>query len=282
MGISHDVVRNEVAARRWQRLGHQTIVPHLGAIDVAARRWSAIWEVGAGIASLDGVTALQHAGLKGYADDDIHVSVVHTCAIRRVAGVRLHKVIRRLEDEVLAAGMPRTVPAVAALRGATWARSDRQAALILVMTVQQGLATPQQLHDWFQRVRGRSRRAFIRRTILDLFDGVRAIGELDFAHLCRRRGLPEPSRQVLRQGPRGRIYLDVRWDCCGLVVEIDGAQHRQGLAVTADNLRQNAVVLTGDRVLRIDLVGLRLHPAEFLAQVAAAHRCGRAAISGSR
>ena len=52
-----------------------------------------------------------------------------------------------------------------------------------------------------------------------------------------------------------------------MVVEIDGAGHRMGLAVTDDNLRQNAVVLDDDRVLRLDLIGMRLFEEEFMAQV---------------
>ena len=52
----------------------------------------------------------------------------------------------------------------------------------------------------------------------------KASGKFDFARLCRSRGLPEPSRQVVRQTPGGRIYLDVAWDGYDLVVEIDGAR----------------------------------------------------------
>jgi very-short-patch-repair endonuclease len=102
-------------------------------------------------------------------------------------------------------------------------------------------------------------------------DGAQSLGELDFAALCRSHGLPEPDRQVVRRGPRGRIYLDVRWSAIGLVVEIDGSQHRMGLAVTDDNLRQNEVTLSADRVLRVDLVGLRLRPEAFMAQIVRAH-----------
>ena len=72
---------------------------------------------------------------------------------------------------------------------------------------------------------------------------------------------------MVRRGPRGRIYLDVAWEEHGVVVEIDGAQHRQGLAVTSDNLRRNAVQLGGEITLTIDLVGLRLETAAFLGQV---------------
>lgn len=115
------------------------------------------------------------------------------------------------------------------------------------------------------------RRAFLRLLIADLADGAQSLGELDFAAMCRRRGLPEPDRRVIRRGPNGRIYLDVRWSTIGLVVEIDGAQHRTGLALTQDNLRQNAVTLTGDVVLRVDLIGLRVCPDHVMDQVCQAH-----------
>jgi very-short-patch-repair endonuclease len=177
-------------------------------------------------------------------------------------------VIRRLDDELVPVGIPRTRPEVAAVRAAGWAVSDRQAALLLLMPVQQKLTTPAALHAAVGRCLGRRRRAFIKAVVRDVGHGVESLGELDFARLCRARGLPEPSRQVMREGPRGRIYLDVRWERHGLVVEIDGMQHREGLAVSIDNLSRNAVVLAGDRVLRIDRVGLRLHEDAFMDQVA--------------
>jgi very-short-patch-repair endonuclease len=136
------------------------------------------------------------------------------------------------------------------------------------MTVQQRLTTPMRLAAAQRLVRGRTRRSFIRAVVRDIAFGVQSLGELDFARLCRARGLPEPSRQEVRQTPGGRIYLDVGWDDVDLVVEIDGAQHRWGLAVTKDNLRQNDITLSGDRVLRIDIIGLRLATDRFMDQVA--------------
>ena len=268
MGVTHDDIRHEVEACRWQVLGNQTVVPHTGAVSLEGLRWSAVWETGRGIAALDGVTALQAAGLQHYTDETIHVSVVHRCSVKQVPGGKLHKVIRRLPDELAAAGIPRTRPAVAALRAAYWAVSDRQAALILLMTVQQRLATPEQLYSWSKRLRGRKRRKFIKDVVGYIRGGVQSLGELDFAKLCRVRGLPEPTRQALVKGERGRMYLDVRWEGHALVVEIDGVQHREGLQVSADNLSRNEVTLREDRVLRIDLVGLRLHEDVFMDQVA--------------
>jgi hypothetical protein len=267
-GLTYVDVRTEVRAGRWRTHGTQTVAVHNGPLSVEAQRWRAIWETGDKVAALDGVTALQVAGLRNYQDDSIHVSVVHTASVKKLPGVRLHKVIRRIPDELVALGIPRTTPAVAALRAAFWAVTDRQAALILLMTVQQRLVTPQQLVEVSTQLRGRRRRGFIRTVLSDVSGGVQSLGELDFARMCRVRGLPEPSRQVLRHGPRGRIYLDVRWKRSRLVVEIDGAQHREGLNVTADNLSRNAVTLQSDRVLRIDLIGLRLYEDEFMSQVA--------------
>jgi very-short-patch-repair endonuclease len=268
LGITHDHVRNEIRAERWVALGRQSVAVHGGPLPVVAKAWSAIWEVGERIAVLDGATSLVASGLTGFDEDLLHVSVRHTHDVPVLGGVRVHQLIRRLDDELLPGGIPRTTPAVAAVRAAGWAVSDRQAALLLLLPVQQRLTTPAALGLAVASCLGRRRRAFIRGVVHDVALGVESLGELDFARLCRARGLPEPSRQVVRHGPRGRIYLDVRWDGHGLVVEIDGAQHREGLAVTIDNLTRNDVVLGGDRVLRIDLLGLRLHPDASMDQVA--------------
>lgn len=266
LGYDRDAVAREIAGLRWNEHGRHTVALHTGELSDVALRWRAIWEVGHQVARLDGVSSLEVAGLSGFAEDVLHVSVTRNSRCPKVTGVRIHRV-SRLPEELHPATLPRTRPEVAALRAAHWARSDRQAALILVMVVQQRLTTGERLLATTEIVRGRARRRFIRDTALDLADGAQSLGELDFAGLCRAHGLPTPERQVVRRGPKGRIYLDVRWRESSLVVEVDGAGHRLGLAVTSDNLRQNAITLTGDRVLRIDTIGLRLEPDLFMAQV---------------
>jgi very-short-patch-repair endonuclease len=273
LGIDRKMVAREVAGDRWQMWGHQTVAVHTGPLGARALAWRAIWEVGARIAVLDGVSALQAAGLRNYLEPTVHVSVPYGCRISDISGIHLHHV-RRQEGEVMGAGIPRTRPAVAAVRAAHWASSERQAMLALVMPVQQRLVTGPRLVAATEVVTGRGPRALIRRLAMDIADGAHSLGELDFAEMCRRRRLPAPSRQVIRHGPRGRVYLDVRWDDVGLVVEIDGSQHLQGLNVTDDNLRQNAITLQGDMVLRIDLVGLRIYEEAFLDQVEEGLRVG--------
>ena len=103
--------------------------------------------------------------------------------------------------------------------------------------------------------------------VADIAHGAQSLGEVDFAHRCRRWGIPEPTRQAVRRLPGGVAYQDVWWREQRLAVEIDGSGHRMGLAVTADNLRQNELVLGADRVLRLDLLGLRLEEAAFMNQI---------------
>lgn len=266
LGFDRGAVRREVAAERWVRHGAHTVALHTGALSPTAQHWRAVWEVAENVALLDGVSALHIAGLARFTDTVVHVSVPRNARCPRATGVRIHRV-SRVPRERHGSGLPRVTVEVAAVRAAHWAVSDRQAALILCMVVQQRLTTGQRLLEAATRVRGRARRRFIRQVLHDIADGAHSLGELDFARLCRSYGLPEPVRQEVRTTPSGRIYLDVRWEGSRLVVEIDGAGHRMGLAVTDDNLRQNAVVLGDERVLRLDLIGMRLFEAAFMAQV---------------
>lgn len=267
LGVTRWQADAHVEAGRWVRLGTQTFGTRPGPLDDHAQRWRAVWEAGEGIAQIDGVSALQAAGLHGWSEDTVHISALHHHNVRRIDGVTVHKVIRRVEGERAGAGVPRTKPAVAAIRAGHWAVSDAQAATLMAMAVQQRLTTGQQLLDAVDVVKGRTRRAFILRIARDVADGAQALGELQFADACRRRGLPTPSRQVLRRLPGRRAYLDVYFDDYGLVVEIDGAGHLWGLKSVDDNLRENAVVIGGDRVLRVNVIGLRLDEDAFMEQV---------------
>ena len=97
------------------------------------------------------------------------------------------------------------------------------------------------------------------------------MGELDFAGSVVAVDFREPDRQAVVRTSKGRIYLDVRWTAIGLVVEIDGAGHREALSVMDDHLRQNRVTIGENLVLRYDLFALRLHPNEVLDQVCDAY-----------
>ena len=280
-GIDRWAIRSEVNAGRWSLHGARTVAVHTGPLPSEALLWRAVWEVGRG-ALLDGVSALLAGGLQNFESPVVHVSVDHEVRLLgRVDGVRVHQVREPLARDTCSVGVPRVRVGVAAVRAAQWAATDRQAALLLCMSVQQRLVRADDLCPvrWPGAHYGRT--AFVRQLVRDVRDGAQSLGELDFAGLCRQRGLPEPERQVVRAGARGRIYLDVRWRECPLVVEVDGAQHRLGLAISSDNLRRNALAISGETVLTIDLVGLRLWTDDFMTQVAAAHRRLSAALGVS-
>ena len=268
-GLSRHDVASEVLAGRWQRAGRHTVVLGSGDVTGEALWWRAVWETGAG-AALDGAAALLAGGLTGFTPEAIDVSLPTGNRRHSVPGVRRHRRVNVLP--VAGAGIPRVRPELAVIHAAQWARSDRQAALLLCLVLQQRLVAPDALLAAWRAVTRSRRRALIDSVVRDVCDGAQSLGELDFAALCRRRGLPEPSRQAVRVLPDGRVYLDVAWDDIGLVVEIDGGHHALALNPVADALRQNEVVLAAERVLRIPVLGLRLDPEAFLNQVVRAHR----------
>ncbi len=267
LGFTRSQVRAELRARRWRRHGRQAISLHTGPVSGRAELFRAVFEAGGG-AAIDGVSALIDAGLTGFAADVIHLSVHKGAIYRRSRGVRVHETRRRYDgDAEPVGGLNRVALPTATVRGALWAQSDRQAALIPIMAVQQRLVTVPDLAEAFARIIRDKRRALIRAVLRDIGDGVQSMGELDFARMCRRRGLPPPTRQQWRLLPDGRACLDVYWDQYGVVVEIEGIHHAAPLAVIGDSLRQNALTITNDKVLRIPVVGLRTDEEKFMRQV---------------
>jgi very-short-patch-repair endonuclease len=267
IGITRAEIRANIAADRWVRLGRQSVCVHRGPLSQRARHRAAVQEAGPR-AYLDAGSALIEAGLTGFEMPRIRVSVPRGARAWRVKGLDVRQT-RRWDphDLVLDDGLRRARPAVAAVRQALWARTDREAALVLTMTVQQGLATADRVAEALLAVRRDRRRAFVSGVVMDLLGGVRSLGELDVVRECRRRGLPEPSKQVLRRGRNGTYYLDLLWEAWGVVVEVDGIQHSWAAQVVGDAIRQNDITLQGARVLRLPLLGLRVAPDDFFAQV---------------
>lgn len=267
LGVDRFDVRRELGRGRWARRGRNTVAVHRGALPRIAIWRTALWEVGAG-ARLDGTTALAAAGLTGF-DDSIHVSIKHGRAARDApTGVRIHRLRTWSATHTIArSGLPVARPAVAAINAATWAASSRQAALVLLMAVEQRIVTGNALAAELAARSRLPRRALIEAAVADICRGAMSMGELDVARACRRRGLPEPSRQVIRRGHRGRVYLDVYFDDFDVVVEIEGIQHHIAENAVDDALRQNEISVGTTSVLRIPLLGWRTDPEPFLDQI---------------
>lgn len=262
-------VHAELAAGRWRRGGDMTVITYTGPVSPRTAWWRAVLEVGP-TGMLAGVTALQAAGLQNVSDSQIHIATPKSARPRRVPGVVVHETRRLEPTDGVPTGIPRMRVAVAAVFAALWSASDRQGAMFLVTPVQQRLTTPAALADVAARVRRHARRPMLTAVISDLADGVQALSELDFARLCRRAGLPEPSRQRVVHLPGGRAVLDVEWDAWKVAAEIDGLQHMEAATWLADAWRHNDVVADGRLLLHFPHLAVRLDPDRVIAQVRAA------------
>jgi len=267
LGVTRWQVRAELRARRWRAVGRQSVVTHTGPLPLPARHWVAVFEAGPR-AFLDGSSALLAAGLTGFEVPVIRLSVPRGARVyRQLAGVDVRQTRRWAADDVAGAGLPRARVEVAAIRAALWARSDKQAALVLTMVVQQRLTTAERLAEESLRILRDRRRSLVHQVVLDLLGGVRSLGELDVVRESRRRGIPEPTKQVFRKGRNGRYYLDLVWEEWGLVVEVDGIQHAWANQVVGDALRQNDLSLQDLTMLRLPLLGFRVARDEFFDQI---------------
>lgn len=272
-GLTRAEVRAQVKARRWQRVWSRSLCLHTGEVPVTGRQWAAVFE-GGDRAMLDGAASLVASGLTHYDVETSRVSVPRGVKPLRGKGLDIRRTRRWREEDRVATGVPRTRVPVAAVRAAMWARSDRQASLLLTLPVQQGMTTAGLLGEALLDVKRDRRLRLMHAVVLDLVGGARSLGELDFAAACRRRGLPEPSRQIVRRGKDGRYYLDVCWKDFCVVVEIDGIHHTWATEVVPDALRQNEVTLGDARVLRMPLLAFRVAQDEFFDQIERALRAG--------
>lgn len=251
-GVPRWLIRLEITTGRWQRTGRQTVVVHNGPLRAAACRWIAVLEVGLH-AALDGVSALQHAGLTALTDEEVHVIAPKGATPAHPPGVRVHESRRFCEDDVITAGLRRTRPAVAAVHAALWAVTDRQATYVLLLVVQQRLARASDIADVVARVRRHRRRTLLRSVVAQLAVGVQALSELDVAEDMRRRGLPEPSRQVVRKRPSGTQYLDCDLPAYGVTLEIDGAGHDEPWQRLTDLVRDIVLTAEGRSTVRLPI-----------------------------
>jgi very-short-patch-repair endonuclease len=237
-------------------------------------RWIAVLAAGAGRpALLGGLSALETLGMRGFSTDGVHVLV--PAGMRDKDGppwVVVHRTARLAGPDINRMGSPPgTMAARSLVDAAQWARTDDRARSVIAAGFQQRLVGPDDMAQVLVRMPRARRRALIAQAVADAAGGVHSLPEREFVGLCRRGGLPEPTRQARRRDALGRQrYLDAYFEQWGLHVEIDGGQHMDVRHWWADMRRQNDLWIPGDRVLRFPAWAVRERPAEVLAQVRAA------------
>ncbi|MEU8608968.1 DUF559 domain-containing protein [Actinoplanes sp. NPDC048791] len=224
-------------------------------------------------ATLAGLSAAETGGLRGHADDKIHLLLP---AERRPTGlgpdVVVHRSTRLDAADVLTNGRPpRTRMARSIIDAAQWARSDDQARIVIAACFQQRLVALRSVEAVLDRLCRARRRQLILQTARDAAGGAHSLAEINLTRLCDAHGLPEPARQLVRRDAAGRRrYLDAYWEQWRIHVEVDGGQHFDPQHAWADMQRQNDLWIAGDRVLRFPAWALRQAPASVAAQLRAA------------
>ena len=207
-------------------------------------------------AVLSGTSALEVSGLKGFSDDHVSVCIPHgqhrPHLVTDLVTIRVHE-SRNLPatDLHATARPPRMKQLRAVVDAASSAGSDQACRTILVMSVQQRLASPSLLRRRVLERANLPRRALILETLDDVEGGSQSLPELDYLRGLRKFGMPEPTRQRRVRRPGGRYYLDAEFDPWAVTVEINGVQHLELVQKEWDDMRRTQLAIGGRLVVDI-------------------------------
>ncbi len=240
--VGRNAMRWRLRSGRWQRHGRGVLVAHSGPLSSAQLTWAELLRCGTD-AVLAGLAAAQLDGfrvpsqiLRGPVD------VLLPPTRKRLGGAATVRRSQFLSDaDVHPARLPRrTRLPRSVVDAASWARFDDDARALVASGVQQRLVRSEGILAVAHRLHVFPRRRLIIATAHAASGGSHAVGELDALAMCRDHGLPLPTRQARRAGPRGVVrWLDLHFEEYGLVVEIDGLWHMEVSAWWADLRRLN-------------------------------------------
>ncbi len=276
LGVTARQVDYHVAARRWREIAHDVVVLHRGPLVREARRWVATLGAGDVPVALACWTALELHGLRGWHREPIHVVVPRGDKPARFEWLVVHESRRHdAEDVARRGGLPVHGIERAAIDAAAWQPSWRTASGLMAAVVQQRLTTPDAVLGELERAGQIRHRRTMQVALLDVVGGAQSLEEIDFARLCRRAGLPEPTRQERRRDARGKVrFLDVEWRLRGggrLVVEVDGVGHMER-EQWYDDLLRDAELGSDTRTIRIRIpAGAARHEPERVLAIVRRH-----------
>jgi hypothetical protein len=261
LSIDWERVRNQVAARRWVVHTPRVVGTTTGALTWDQRCWVSVLHAGPR-SLLGGLSAAEMWGLTGWHRETITVLVDDELAFEPVEGVRFFR--SRRPFELLRAarpGIPRAQLEPAALLWAAYDAPVRAAHGVLAACVQQRLTTAERLLTWVEELQPLRRARSFKRTLDDVAGGAHSGAELDVRRLCRRFGLRPPDRQRARLDRSGkRRWTDCEWDLpdgTTLVLEVDGAFHREVMEWSADAKRSRGITTRQRIVVRCTAFELR-------------------------
>jgi very-short-patch-repair endonuclease len=183
-------------------------------------------------------------------------------------GVRLHRTSAMPHVHRRAMDAPLTLAGRALVDAVQWAASDRQALLLVAASFQQRLVSLADVESTLAQLPRAKRRNLLRATARDAAGGSESLAELDLLALCRRAGIPEPSRQVKRRDTQGRLrFIDALFEEWKVAVEVDGAHHLLVAQMWDDAEKANSLELAGYVVLRYPAFALRQRGPHIAAEI---------------
>jgi hypothetical protein len=251
----------------WRRLTDKTYVAAPSSPSEQQRAWAAVLHCGPS-ARLSGRNALV---LHGWDDDlaaPFDVAVPHRVQPKPgPSWLRIHRFSRAPDGP--AARPARTSAHFATAHAAAWARTDREAAFIVISVLQQRLSSADRLKRTLAHMPCLPRRGLILELAAEFVDGSHSLNELDFAALCRRHEVPAPLRQSRRLDAAGRLRaIDVEFVTPSgrvLRLEIEGIQHLEPQNYLADIDRHNQLQISDPAVgLRVSSWTLKHEAAPFM------------------
>jgi hypothetical protein len=281
--LSASAIWHRVATGRWRHVHACVYVAHTGPLTETQHWWIASLAVGRGRpALLAGITALRVLGFRppggGQDTGAVHVLLpAHLNDRDPPWNVIVHR-SRYLApaDAHLAAPAPCTVRGRSLVDAAQWALTDTAAITVIAAAFQQRIVSRGDIEAVLRVRRRLRRRQIIVAAVADACGGSESGYEVEFVRLCRRAGLPAPSRQAVRVDRDGRArYRDVFFERWNVQVEIDGSQHMEVRRWYADMRAGNEVAASGVRLLRFPGWAVRHRPDEVVADLRAAlHAAG--------
>jgi hypothetical protein len=254
LGIDADRVRDQVAAGRWAERTPRVISTVTGELTFEQRSWLAVLHAGPR-AMLGNLTAAAHHDLKNWDRPEICVMVDDELSFDPVPGVDFFRSRRPIDVLVSPRpGIPRCRLEPAVLLWAAYEAPSRAAHGVIAATVQQRLTTPGRLIEWVDLLKPLRRAKQFKRTLGFVDAGAHSGAELEVGRMCRRFGMPQPTRQKRRKDRWGRPrWTDAEWDLADghtIVLEVEGGFHMDVLEAAADARRSRRLTTRTRTVVR--------------------------------
>ncbi len=272
-GWTRHHVEHEIRYGRWQLAAPEVVVLHNGPLTYEQRLWVGILHTGSA-AALSHATTLKVNSLEHWDPPLIDVISPRGNTVEKLEGFFFHETRRDYCDWIHPTRRPRQLRIEeACLLAAERKRSARSGIGLVAACVQQRLTVPDRLFASSLTVSKLRHGHQIRLAVLDIAGGAHSFAEIDIARVCRHYGLRQPTRQQFRLDRSGRRrYLDCEWDLedgTKIVLEIDGAFHREAENWWRDMQRERSVVIEVGRVLRCSTIEIRLEPEQIASDLLA-------------